>query len=217
MHFWYDKPIRRQANINPKLRKLLKLLVQAERMVKTVIYLPRPQIILVLKDLEMLVSKFPTRTIIPDQVWWKGCLVEIAPKLLSGDSKLKIETIETSGAPEPVFHEPQAVKAGDFLFYSGQMACNEKGVAPEALRHPNFPYYGNAGKLQMEYIMKNVTAISEAAGTTTDNICNRIAFHDNFNDGFQESIDTFFDYLPAGKRAIFTLNIGGINFPGCRV
>lgn len=71
----------------------------------------------------------------------------------------------------------------------------------------------------MEYIMKNVTAISEAAGTTTDNICNRIAFHDNFCDGFQESIDTFFDYLPAGKRAASTtLNIGGpLMVPGCRV
>jgi len=223
-YFWYDKPIRRQTEY--QLKKLQKIAEAAgtslERMVKTAVYLPRPQDYPGFEEVwkYWFPNNPPARTIIPNQgLGGKGCLVEIAPKLLSGDSKLKIETIETSDAPEPVFHEPQAVKAGDFLFYSGQMACDEKGVAPEALRHPNFPYYGNAGKLQMEYIMKNVTAISEAAGTTTDNICNRIAFHDNFGDGFQESIDTFFDYLPAGKRAASTtLNIGGpLMVPGCRV
>ena len=223
-YFWYDKPIRKQTEY--QLKKL-QLIAEAagsslERMVKTAVYLPRPQDYTGFEEVwkYWFPNNPPARTIIPNQgLGGKGCLVEIAPKLLTGDSKLKIETIETSDAPEPVFHEPQAVKAGDFLFYSGQMACDEKGVAPEALRHPNFPYYGNAGKLQMEYIMKNVTAISEAAGTTTDNICNRIAFHDNFNDGFQESIDTFFDYLPAGKRAASTtLNIGGpLMVPGCRV
>ena len=222
--FWYDYPIRRQTEY--QLKKLQAIAESAgtslDRMVKSAVYLPRPEDYIGFEE----VWKYwfpknpPARTIIPNQgLGGKGCLVEIAPKLLSGDSKLKIETIETSDAPEPIFHEPQAVKAGDFLFLSGQMACDKNGVAKEAIRHPNFPYYGSVGRMQMEYMMKNISAICEAAGTSVDNICNRICFHDNFHDGFQEAIDTFFEYLPAGKRcASTTLAIGGpLMVPECRI
>ena len=71
----------------------------------------------------------------------------MAPKCLSGDSKLVKETIQTSDAPEPLTHEPQAIKAGDFLFLSGQMAADEKGVAKEGLREPGFTYYGNPRRM----------------------------------------------------------------------
>ena len=51
----------------------------------------------------------------------------------SSDSKLKIETIETSKAPKPFSHEPQAIKVGNLLFLSQQMPCDEKGVLPAGM------------------------------------------------------------------------------------
>jgi enamine deaminase RidA (YjgF/YER057c/UK114 family) len=60
------------------------------------------------------------------------------------------------------------------LFISGQMACDEKGlpiVEPEL----GFPYSFRAAQHQMKYIVENIAAICEAAGTTIENICRRQA------------------------------------------
>src|SRR5262249_10341518 len=52
----------------------------------------------------------PARVVIPYMgLGGKGSRVEIALKLLSPESELQVETIETSDAPDPLGHEPQAV------------------------------------------------------------------------------------------------------------
>ena len=221
-NFWYDVPIRRQTEY--QLKKLQLIAESAgtslENMVKAAVYIPDPNDFVGFEE----VWKYwfpndpPARCVVPYMgLGGRGCRVEIAPKCLAGDAKITKETIETSDAPEPITHEPQAIKAGDFLFLSGQMAADEKGAAKEGLREPGFPYYGNPGRMQMEYLMKNVSAICEEAGTSVDNICNRICFHDDFNNYFQESIDAYFEFLPEGKRAASTtLASGGpLLVPGC--
>jgi enamine deaminase RidA (YjgF/YER057c/UK114 family) len=147
----------------------------------------------------------------------KGSKVEIAFKCIMPNGRIKKETIETDKAPKPIGHEPQAVKAGNYLFFSSQMACDERGVAPEAQRDPRFPYYGSLAKMQMRYILKNVQAICEAAGTDLGNLCRRQAFHTDFHD-FQESIDEWAAHFPGDRPASTTLKIGGpFLVPGCEV
>src|SRR5262249_60844525 len=96
----------------------------------------------------------------------RGCRIEIALTFLASDSPLSIETIATSAAPEPFGHQPQAIKAGPFLFFSTQLPVDSHGRVPAALkRHPAFPYYGQPSKLQLRYMLMNITAICGKAGS----------------------------------------------------
>ena len=83
-----------------------------------------------------------------------GARVEIAFKLLSGTSDLSIESIEAEGVPPGLGHEPQAVKAGNFLFFSTVAPFDHSGSLEESTqRHPSFPFYGQPPKLEMRYML----------------------------------------------------------------
>ena len=152
----------------------------------------------------------PARVVIPYMgMGTPGGRIEIALTLLTNRSKTKAQTIKTSDAPQPLGHEPQAVKAGDLLFFSTQMAFDSTGNLAEGMvRHPSFPWYGTPGQAQMRYMMKNINAICKAAGTTTDNICRRVCFHDDFQ-WFAESIEEWASYFPDDKPASTTIRLGG--------
>ncbi len=152
----------------------------------------------------------PARVVIPYMgMGTRGSRVEVALTLLTSIGKTKSKTIETSDAPEPLGHEPQAMKAGDLLFFSTQMAFDSSGNLAEGMvRHPSFPWYGSPGQAQMRYMMKNIAAICEAAGTNVDNICRRVCFHDDFQ-WFAESIEEWARYFPEDKPASTTIRLGG--------
>jgi enamine deaminase RidA (YjgF/YER057c/UK114 family) len=69
--------------------------------------------------------------------------------------------------------------------------------------------------MQMRYVLKNVQAICEAAGTSLENIVHRQCFHVDFADfaaGFEEWADHFRGDAPAST----TVEIGGpLQVPGC--
>jgi enamine deaminase RidA (YjgF/YER057c/UK114 family) len=135
--------------------------------------------------------------------------VEVALTLLASDATIGKRTIHTDAAPKPFGHEPQAIHAGPFLFFSTQMAFDSSGnLAPDMLRNPEFPWYGSPGKAQMRYMMENISAICAAAGTTVDQITRRVCFHSDFQ-WFQESIDVWASYFPDDKPASTTIRIGG--------
>ena len=88
--------------------------------------------------------------------------VEASLILLSNDSKLQKDIIETSNAPIPMGHESQAVKVGNLLFFSTQMAFDNSGkIAEGMIRNPAAPWYGRPAQMQMRYMMENINAISE--------------------------------------------------------
>jgi enamine deaminase RidA (YjgF/YER057c/UK114 family) len=140
----------------------------------------------------------PARVVIPYMgLAGKGSKIEIALTLLANDAKIKKETIETAGAPTPLGHEPQAIRAGNFVFLSQQMAFGQDGrLAPGMERDPAFPWYGSPGRAQMRYMLKNVAAICEAAGTTLSNVVRRACFHDD-TQWFAESIDEWVAHFRA--------------------
>jgi enamine deaminase RidA (YjgF/YER057c/UK114 family) len=152
----------------------------------------------------------PARVVIPYMgLAGKGSKIEIALTLLANDAKIKKETIETAGAPPPLGHEPQAIRAGNFVFLSQQMAFGQDGrLAPGMERDPAFPWYGSPGRAQMRYMLKNVAAICEAAGTTLSNVVRRACFHDD-TQWFAEPIDEWVAHFPGVKPASTTIKIGG--------
>lgn len=152
----------------------------------------------------------PARVVIPYMgLGTRGSRIEIALTLLADDATLVRETVETSDAPEPFSHEPQAIKVGNFLFLSQQMACDANGVLAEGmLRHENFPWYGLPGKNQMRHMMHNIAAICEAGGTKVENIVRRACFHDE-GTHFADSIEEWASWFPGVKPASTTMKIGG--------
>jgi enamine deaminase RidA (YjgF/YER057c/UK114 family) len=223
-YFWYGSEIEAQTDYT--LQKLERIADAAgsslERCVKATVYIASPNDFAGMDRVwkRWFPERPPARVVIPYMgLGGKGSRVEIAMKMLAKDSELQIETVETSAAPEPLGHEPQAVKAGPFLFFSTQMAFDSSGaLAEETKRHPEFPWYKQPAKLQMRYMLKNVAAISEAAGTSLDQLCRRQAFHDDFTWFAETMEDEWASHFPGDKPASTTLRIGGpMVVPGANI
>ncbi len=141
--------------------------------------------------------------------------VEIALTLVSDESSMRIEAVETSSAPAALGGGPQAVLAGDLLFFSTQMAVDSSGeVVAGARRSDAFPWYGSPGKAQMRIILDNVSAICEAAGTNLENVVRRVCYHEDLQ-WFGESIAEWACRFPGLKPASTTLELAGpLGAPG---
>lgn len=213
-NLWIGESVERQTDY--VLEKLAKVAAVAgtslENAVKADVYIGHPRDFAAMDQVwrKWFPENPPARVVIPYMgMGGKGSRVEIALTLLASDAKQTKRTIETSDAPEPLGHEPQAVKAGDLLFFSTQMAFDSSGkLADGMIRHPNFPWYGSPGQAQMRYMMKNIAAICEAAGTSVEHICRRVCFHSDFQ-WFAESIEEWAKYFPEDKPASTTIRLGG--------
>jgi enamine deaminase RidA (YjgF/YER057c/UK114 family) len=94
-----------------------------------------------------------------------------------------------SDVPQPLANYSEASQANDLVFAAGQLASDFKtGVAAEARKHPNFPFYGSDIKLQTDYILKNMAKTFKTAGTSLDNVVKAQVFLTDLNDfnGFDE-------------------------------
>lgn len=184
---WYGSDVKQQAEY--ALNKMKLVLEDSgsslDSVVKAQVYLPD------IRDLygldEVWRRYFPTnppaRTVVPiNGLGGQGWRVEINMIAILKGGEVKKEIIETKKAPRSPMHESQAVKAGELLFLSGQMAADESGLAPEARIDPSFPYFGISTKRQMRYILNNMKAICEAAGTTLQNIVRTQIFHSDLNE-----------------------------------
>ena len=60
----------------------------------------------------------------------------------------------------------------------------------------------------MRYMLKNVAAICEAAGTTLENVVRRACFHDT-GERFAETMEEWATHFPERKPCSTTLIIGG--------
>ncbi len=109
----------------------------------------------------------------------KDTLVEI--DLVGVVSGTKVTPVK-SQAPTPLANYSEGFKVGDFVFAAGQIASDYKtGVAPQAKRHENFPFYGSDIQLQTEYILQNLKKTFEAAGSSLDNVVKAQVFLTDLN------------------------------------
>jgi enamine deaminase RidA (YjgF/YER057c/UK114 family) len=76
------------------------------------------------------------------------------------------------------------------------------------LPQEEFPYYRLPAKLQMAWVLDNVTAICEAAGTSLDQICRRKVFHDDLA-FFASSMEEWAGRFPAEPPASTAVELGG--------
>ncbi|MBN1315122.1 MAG: RidA family protein [Anaerolineales bacterium] len=111
--------------------------------------------------------------------------------------------IETKGALKPMAHYSQAIRAGEFLFVSGQTPRHpETGEIPEDFRG------------QVVQVLESLRAIVDAAGTSMDYVTKITVFLKNDDDDeFDEMNDVFREFFcnaPPPTRTTVQAGIGKI-------
>jgi 2-iminobutanoate/2-iminopropanoate deaminase len=108
--------------------------------------------------------------------------------------------IRTEGAPSPFQGAPysQAIKAGDFVFVSGQL-----GLKPGDTR------ISGTIQEQTEQIFQNLQAILEAAGSGLDRIVKTTVFLVNLGD-FQGMNEIYAKHVGEDRPARSTVEIGAL-------
>lgn len=221
-YFWYNSPIEAQTEYTlQKLDRIAKASgTSLVRCVKATVYIGHPNDFAGMDRVwrQWFPNNPPARVVIPYMgLGGKGSRIEIAMKLLHGSSSLQVETIEAPDALEPFGHEPQAVKVGNFLFFSTQFPGLGGGLEPPLVRHPDFPWYGQVARAQVEYVMENVAKICSRAGTDPSQIVRRQCFHEDFAD-FAEAMAAWSSNFPSDPPASTTIEVGGpLLVPGSKV
>ncbi len=100
-----------------------------------------------------------------------------------------MEKVHTNNAPEAIGPYTQAIKAGGFVFTSGQIAIN--------------PLSGNVEsttiEAQTEQVCKNLAAVLEAAGTSMEKVVKTVCFLSDMADftAFNTVYGSYFTGKPA--------------------
>ncbi len=108
------------------------------------------------------------------------------------------EVIKTKDAPAAIGPYSQAIRAGDFLFISGQISLNKDGEMVS----------GGIGK-QTEVIMRNISAIlKEAGGSLGDIVKTTVYLRDIGRFGeFNEVYKGFFQSAPPARATVEVSNL----------
>jgi enamine deaminase RidA (YjgF/YER057c/UK114 family) len=125
----------------------------------------------------------PARVIIPVPLVIPPMIIETGLIAVDPNGPYKKEVLKAANVPVPKGHESQAIKAGPYVFFSGQMATDyQSGLAPEARVDDNFPFHASRPRLEAEYVLKNVQALCDVAGTSVANIVKRRIHHTDLAD-----------------------------------
>jgi enamine deaminase RidA (YjgF/YER057c/UK114 family) len=125
----------------------------------------------------------PARVIVPVPLVIPPMVIETGLVAVDPKGPFKKEVLRAANVPVPRGHESQAIKAGPYVFFSGQMATDyQSGLAPEARVDQNFPFHVSGPRLEAEYILKNVQALCSVAGTSISNLVKRRIHHTDLAD-----------------------------------
>jgi len=106
--------------------------------------------------------------------------------------------IFSQDAPSPIGPYSQAVRAGDFIFISGQLGINREGKMEEGIKE------------QTERAIKNIEAILKAAGSSLRDVVRVTVYLANIDD-FGDMNKVYEKYFGDIKPARVT--VGGCKLP----
>ena len=109
-----------------------------------------------------------------------------------------MKKINTSEAPEPVGPYSQAIRAGDFLFISGQIPLNPQSRKIE----------GNI-KEQTERVIKNIEAILKAENSSLEDVVKVTVYLKDLKE-FGEMNEIYERYFGNSKPARVTVEVSGL-------
>ena len=160
----------------------------------------------------------PARTIMPvTSIVVPDSRIEITFVAVRDQGATRKEVIRSGNAPAPIFHESQAIRAGEFVFLSNLLAADAGGLVPSARINPKFPYTVNSPAAQMEAIMKHAEAICVAAGTGLRHGLRLLTQHTDMRD-YASAVPLRRPYFPDGQPATTTIQVPGpLQIPGCTI
>ena len=100
-----------------------------------------------------------------------------------------MKTVQTNEAPQAIGPYSQAIKTGEFIFTSGQIALTPDGVMVQ-----------NDVRLQTAQVMRNLKAVLEAAGSSLQSVVKTtiyLADMDDFSAVNEIYEEWFADHKPA--------------------
>jgi len=109
------------------------------------------------------------------------------------------EVVLTKSAPTPVGPYSQAIKAGGFVFVAGQIAFDP---ATGKLVEGDI-------KAQTEYVLKNLSAVLAAAGSSMDRAVKVTVFLKNISD-FAAMNEVYAKFFPTAPPARSTVQAAGL-------
>jgi enamine deaminase RidA (YjgF/YER057c/UK114 family) len=160
----------------------------------------------------------PARTIIPATLAVPQCVVEINAIAIVSDNPIRKEIVRTDRAPKPSMHEPQAVKAGPFIFLSQLMATDYKTGIPSVARvNPNFPNHESDIRRQVSYILENADMILAAGGSSLKQTVRRQGFYSSFENNLGPARDVTWEAFAPDPSPSTTVSLGThLLVPGCK-
>jgi enamine deaminase RidA (YjgF/YER057c/UK114 family) len=81
-------------------------------------------------------------------------------------------------------------------------------VPKELLHHGELPYLRQPAKLQARYMLENIAAICEAAGTGLENLCRCQMFFDDLAD-LPASVEEWASHFPTDPPVATPVRLGG--------
>lgn len=111
-----------------------------------------------------------------------GGRLEVSLVALASGSTVRRETIQLVDGVGTLGHFPEAVRAGNLLFLSGQVAATSTGFHPAARVNPRQPYLVSPAKLETRVILDNIRRICGAAGGSIDSVVKAVFFFSDLSD-----------------------------------
>jgi enamine deaminase RidA (YjgF/YER057c/UK114 family) len=160
----------------------------------------------------------PARTVYPvHSLGVSGTTIEITIVAVTDHGAVRKEVVHADRARRRVFHESQAIRAGDFLFLSGLMAGDAQGLAPAARVSPHYPYVKDTAAVQMQEIMQDAAALCEAGGTRLAKAVRHHLIHTDLGE-YAATLTARNAVFPDGVPATSTLKIPSrLPIPGCTI
>ncbi len=166
----------------------------------------------------------PSLTLVVEELPVPGCKLEVDLVGFVPERGQRIEVLKPSSLPpavpagldgQPLYR--YGVKAGPWIFTAGITATDfTEGVAPSARTSPNFPYYGESGRLQTEYILKNLQAILAEGGASLADVVKAEVFLTDLKDFFRLE-EVWKEYFPTDPPARTTVPVKDLGVPGLKV
>jgi len=107
---------------------------------------------------------------------------------------LRREPVKTSNAPGAIGPYSQAIKVGEFVYTSGQVAIDPA----------TGEFIGGGIAEQTERVLKNVAAVLEAAGSSLDQVVKTLVFLADMDDftAMNEVYGKFFTAAPPARSTV---------------
>lgn len=107
---------------------------------------------------------------------------------------MRREPVKTSNAPAALGPYSQAIKVGEFVYTSGQIAIDPASGE----------FIGGGIEEQTERVLNNLAAVLEAAGSSLDQVVKTLVFLADMNDfaAMNEVYGKFFSVAPPARSTV---------------